>query len=121
MAVPAKFMFDTDFSAPKARERAITGAEVVQHIADAEARSYRAGYDAGRHEATVEYGRKLSLALEEIGRSMDAIAKQFAGAEARMEIEAVDVAVAVARKLCSELMAAEPIAEAMALVSDCFR
>ncbi len=121
MAAPAKFLFDTDFSVPKARERAITSSEVAQQIAEAEARGYRAGYDAGRHEATVEYGRRLSLALEEIGRSMDAIAKQFAGAEARMEVEAVDVAVAVARKLCSELMAAEPMTEAMALVSDCFR
>ena len=37
-----------------------------------------------------------------------------------METEAVDVAVAVARKLCSELMAGEPLAEVMALVSDCF-
>ena len=37
-----------------------------------------------------------------------------------METEAVDVAVAVARKLCSELIAAEPLAEITALVSDCF-
>ncbi len=108
MAAPAKFLFDTDFSAPKTRERAITSAEVAQQIAEAEARGCRAGHEAGQHEATVEYGRRLSLALEEIGRSMDAIAKQFAGAEARMEVEAVDVAVAVARKLCSQLMAAEP-------------
>jgi flagellar assembly protein FliH len=38
-----------------------------------------------------------------------------------METEAVDVAVAVARKLCSELVAAEPLTEIAALVSDCFR
>jgi flagellar assembly protein FliH len=38
-----------------------------------------------------------------------------------METEAVDVALAVARKLCTELMAAEPLTEIMALVSDCFR
>ena len=38
-----------------------------------------------------------------------------------METEAVDVAVAVARKLCSELIAAEPLTEITALVSDCFR
>ena len=37
-----------------------------------------------------------------------------------METEAVDVAVAVARKLCSELIAAEPLGEIIALVSDCF-
>ena len=37
-----------------------------------------------------------------------------------METEAVDVAVAVARKLCSELVAREPLGEITALVSDCF-
>ena len=37
-----------------------------------------------------------------------------------METEAVDVAVAVARKLCSELIAAEPLGEITALVKDCF-
>ncbi len=37
-----------------------------------------------------------------------------------METEAVDVAVAVARKLCSELIAREPLGEITALVTDCF-
>jgi flagellar assembly protein FliH len=37
-----------------------------------------------------------------------------------METEAVDVAVAVARKLCSELIGREPLGEVMALVGDCF-
>ena len=32
----------------------------------------------------------------------------------------VDVAVAVARKLCADLVAAEPLGEIMALVKDCF-
>jgi flagellar assembly protein FliH len=37
-----------------------------------------------------------------------------------METEAVDVAVAVARKLCSALMASQPLAEVSALVGECF-
>ena len=37
-----------------------------------------------------------------------------------METEAVDVAVAVARKLCSELIAREPLGEITGLVKDCF-
>jgi flagellar assembly protein FliH len=51
---------------------------------------------------------------------MQGIAARFAGIETRMETEAVDVAVAVARKLCSELIAAEPLAEIEGLVRDCF-
>ncbi|VIO69586.1 hypothetical protein CI1B_27930 [Bradyrhizobium ivorense] len=121
MAAPAKFMFDTDFSAPdRARERAATPVEIAQKIADAEARAYRAGYDAALREAKVESDRRSAQALEEIGTSIRGIAARFAGIEMRMETEAVDVAVAVARKLCTELVAREPLGEIMALVSDCF-
>ncbi|WP_050423281.1 FliH/SctL family protein [Bradyrhizobium tropiciagri] len=121
MAAPAKFLFDTDFSAPdRARERAPTPAEVAQKVADAEARAYRAGYEAALREAKVESDRRAAQALEEIGTAIKGIAARFAGIEMRMETEAVDVAVAVARKLCAELVAREPLGEITALVSDCF-
>jgi len=121
MAAPAKFLFDMDFSAPdKMRERAATPAEVAQKVAAAEARGYRDGYDAALREAKVESDRRVALALEEIGIAIKGIAARFSGVETRMETEAVDVAVAVARKLCSELIAREPLGEVTALVSDCF-
>jgi flagellar assembly protein FliH len=120
MAAPAKFLFDVDFSAPDKRERAATPSEIAQKIASAEARAYREGYDAALHEAKVESDRRAALALEEIGIAIQGIAARFSGVEARMETEAVDVAVAVARKLCSALIAHEPLGEVTALVSDCF-
>ena len=120
MAAPAKFLFDMDFSAPDRRERAATPAEVAQKVAAAEARAYRDGYDAAQREAKVESDRRVALALEEIGIAIKGIAARFSGVETRMETEAVDVAVAVARKLCSELIAREPLGEVTALVSDCF-
>ncbi len=120
MAAPAKFLFDTDFSAPdKARERP-TQAEVAQRIAAAEARAHRDGYEAGQREAKAESDRRGALALEEIKITMQGIAAKFSGIETRMETEAVEVAVAVARKLCSELIAAEPLGEIAGLVRDCF-
>jgi flagellar assembly protein FliH len=121
MAAPAKFLFDMDFSAPdKMRERAATPAEVIQKVAAAEARAYRDGYDAALREAKVESDRRAALALEEIGIAIRGIAQRFAGVEDRMETEAVDVAVAVARKLCSALVAAEPLGEITGLIKDCF-
>jgi flagellar assembly protein FliH len=121
MASPAKFMFDLDFAAPdKAREKPPTPAEIAQRIAEAEARAYRAGFDAAQREAKVEADRRAALALEEIGIAIKGIASRFGGIETRMETEAVDVAVAVARKLCRELIAAEPLAEITGLVQDCF-
>jgi len=120
MSAPAKFLFDVDFAAPdKSRERP-TQAELSQKVAEAEARAYRAGFDAAQHEARVESDRRAALALEEIGLAIKGIASRFGSIETRMETEAVDVAVAVARKLCTELVAREPLGEIMALVSDCF-
>jgi len=121
MAAPAKFLFDMDFSAPdKTRERPATPSEIAQKIAAAEARAYRDGFDAGQREAKAESDRRTALALEEINIAIQGIAARFSGIEARMETEAVDVAVAVARKLCSELIAAEPLGEITGLVGDCF-
>jgi flagellar assembly protein FliH len=120
MAAPAKFLFDTDFAAPdKSRERP-TQAEMAEKIAAAEQRAYRDGFDAGQREAKAESDRRTALALEEIKIGMQGIAARFDGIETRMETEAVDVAVAVARKLSSELIAAEPLGEIVGLIKDCF-
>jgi len=121
MAAPAKYLFDLDFGAPdKTRERPATASEIAHKVAAAEARAYREGFDAGQREAKAESDRRTALALEEIGLGIKGIATRFSGIETRMETEAVDVAVAVARKLCSALVASEPLGEIIGLVSDCF-
>jgi flagellar assembly protein FliH len=121
MAAPAKFLFDMDFSAPdRTRERPATPSEIAQKIASAEARAYRDGFDAAQREVKAESDRRAALALEEIGIALKTIATRFSGVETRMETEAVDVAVAVARKLCNALIASEPLGEITALASDCF-
>jgi flagellar assembly protein FliH len=52
---------------------------------------------------------------------MERLSRGLYGVEARLEIEAVEVAVAVARKLAPELIAAQPFAEIEALATECFR
>src|ERR1700744_6077010 len=119
MAAPAKFLFDTDFGAPAKAERP-SQAEVAQRIATVEAKAYRDGFDAGQREAKAESDRRSALALEEIKIAMQGIAARFAGVETRMETEAGDAAVAVARKLCGALIADEPLGEVTSLVAECF-
>ncbi len=122
MAAPAKFLFDTDFAAPAAsRERPVSSTEIAKQIAEAEARAYRDGFAAAQREAQMESDRRMAIAFEEISIAIRSIASNFGSVENRMETEAIDVAVAVARKLCAELVAAEPLTEITALVSDCFR
>ncbi|NPV22003.1 FliH/SctL family protein [Bradyrhizobium aeschynomenes] len=122
MAQPAKFLFDTDFAAPEktTRERAATSAEIAQKVAAAEAAAYRNGYEAAQREAKVEADRRVAAALEQINIQLQGISARFEGIEQRMETEAVDVAVAVARKLCAALIDAEPLGEITGLVHDCF-
>ncbi|CAL79564.1 putative protein involved in flagellar synthesis [Bradyrhizobium sp. ORS 278] len=121
MAQPAKFLFDTDFAAPeKTRERGASAAEIAHKVAAAEAAAYRNGYEAAQREAKVEADRRVAAALEQINIQLQGISARFAGIEQRMETEAVDVAVAVARKLCAALIEAEPLGEITGLVHDCF-
>ena len=122
MGAPAKFLFDLDFSAPeKGTPHAPSAAEMAEQIASAEARGYRNGFEAAQREASIATERRVAQALGDIGEAMNLVAARFGGVETRMETEAVEVAVAVARKLTGELLAGEPLAAVAALVSDCFR
>jgi flagellar assembly protein FliH len=121
MAEPAKYLFDMDFSNPSMRTDAATVADFARRLADAEARGHRNGMAAGLTQANTESARRNAVALEQIASIMDVVASRFGDVERRMESEAVEVAIAVARKLCTALMTREPLAEAMALVADCMR
>ena len=120
MRAPAKYLFDQDFGAPKATTT-IALAEHQTRLAEAETRGYRNGFAAAEQEGAVASARLLALALDRIGHELETLARGLSGVEARLEAEAVDVAVAVAKKLAPELLAREPFAEIAALVTDCFR
>ena len=121
MCEPAKFLFDADFSNPSSRNDAATAADVARNVAEAEARGHRNGVAAGLAQANAESARRNAIALEQIAAAMAVVAARFGDVEARMESEAVEVAIAVARKLCTAMMSSEPLAEAMALVIECMR
>lgn len=122
MAAPAKFLFDTDFSSPHTvRERGLTNAEVTARTTEAEKAGYQRGFQAGRREAEAETARRAMAALEAVAASLASVSGQIADATDRIEVEAIGIALAAARKLSSELIAAEPLAETSALISDCFR
>ena len=63
----------------------------------------------------------MADALERIAANLGKANEALQAIETRLECEAVEVAVAVARKLAPTLIAREPFAEIAALASDCFR
>lgn len=120
MSAPAKFLFDIDFDAPKAANT-IPLTDHTAKIDEAETRGYRAGFTAGQQETQGETARRIAVAMENISRSLDKLARGLSNVEQRVEAEAVEVAVATGRKLASALIAREPFAEIQALATDCFR
>jgi flagellar assembly protein FliH len=123
MSAATKFLFDADFTATdgKPERLTITLAEHALKLAEAETAAQRRGYDDASTDAGIEAERRTALALEAIAASLAEASTTLKAIEARLECEAVDVAVAVARKLAPALVGGEPFAEISALASSCFR
>ena len=120
MKPAAKFTFDEDF-APGGAKPTITMVEHERRSADAEAVAHRKGFDAGQVQARTEAAERIAAALTQIADSMARLHGGLTGIEAKLETEAVQVAVSVARKLTPELVAREPLMEIEALASEAFR
>jgi flagellar assembly protein FliH len=121
MGAPAKFLFDVDFAAGSQREPTITLAEHATELAEAEEAARARGYAQGERDAQVEISRRIASTLESIATGIEAADGALKAIEAKLECEAVEVAVAVARKLAPSLIEREPFAEIAALASGCFR
>jgi flagellar assembly protein FliH len=119
MTAAKKFMFDEDFAGNG--RPTITVVEHERRRADAESQAYRNGFAAGAAQAEQKTQAHAAAALGLIADGMEKLHRALAAIEARLETEAVDVAVTVAGKLAPALIAREPFAEISALATDCFR
>jgi flagellar assembly protein FliH len=118
MSAPAKFLFDNDFGRADGRQP-FAGAD-QKALAEAEARGYRNGFAAARAEGAADTERRMTSALSRTAASLEALAQGLKAIEGRLEAEAVEVAVAVAKKLAPALMNREPFAEVAALAAESF-
>jgi flagellar assembly protein FliH len=114
---PVKFLFDVEFDRNGSRSRA---AEHEAAVTAADAEGYRRGFTAAKAEAIAETERRLAAALGHAADGLGDIFRKLSVLETRLEHEAVEVALSVARKLAPALIAREPLAEIEALVTDVF-
>jgi flagellar assembly protein FliH len=121
MPPPAKFLFDQDFAAGAAVKPAVPPAVHEACLSEADASGYRRGFAAAKAVVLAEAEQRSAAALERVAAALADVARGLSGVEARLETEAVDVAVAVAKKLAAALIEREPLAEISALAMDCFR
>jgi flagellar assembly protein FliH len=119
MKATAKFLFEEDFAT--GHKPTISLAEHDRRSKDAEAVAYRNGFAAAQAQAQAEANQHVAATLAQIAETMERLSRGLHGVEARLETEAVEVAVAVARKLAPALIAAQPFAEIEALATECFR
>jgi len=118
MKQTAKYMFDEDFATGS--KPTITVVEAERRREDAEAQAHRKGFALGQAQARGEAEQRIAAALGVIGEGLVRLDQSLSGIEARLETEAVEVAVAVAAKLAPQLIAREPFAEISALANECF-
>jgi flagellar assembly protein FliH len=122
VAAKAKFLFDDDFApGAAAAERPIALADHAEKLAAAETKGFRDGFAAAEKEGTAVAERRLAVAFEQIGDSLGRLSRGLTVIERRVEIEAVELALAIARKLAPELVIRQPFAEIAALATDCFK
>ena len=121
MAATARFLFDNDFGKGGGAKPVVALSEHQARLAEAEATGYRNGYAAAEAKSRAEAGKQVPAMLATISAAIENLRRGFSVLEARLETEAVEVAVAVANKLAPELIAREPMVEFAALVSEAFR
>ncbi len=118
MKATAKYLFDEDFASGE--KPTITMVEHERRRADAESQAYRSGFTAGQEQAQQEASQRIAGALALIADGLGRLDGELTAIETRLEIEAVEVAVAVAAKLAPALISREPFVEISALATECF-
>ncbi|MDR3375890.1 MAG: FliH/SctL family protein [Ancalomicrobiaceae bacterium] len=137
MAVPARFNFDLDFRPQPSKAAAkaaslevpaeppvpeVPKIELAEHhrlLAEAEARARAQGYEAGKADGEVMAARMLAgevTRLIDLGRAMQS--RQDSDRQ-ETERKAVDLALAVGRKLAHRLIEGEPLEEVVQLIKEC--
>src|SRR5437660_5855502 len=123
MSARAKFLFDLDFAAGEHAEAAEPTITVRAHeaaLAEAQTQAYRNGFAGATAAAAAKEEERAAAALTRIAAAFEDLLAGLSVIEGRLESEAVEVAVAVARKLAPALIIREPMAEIVALATDCF-
>ncbi len=133
MAAPARFLFDTDFSAPATRADAVPPTvmipepEHLSRLAAAEEAAYQRGVAAGRESAeaqaadrTAREAVRLSDEAQRLASAAQSILAVLDTERARIEADAMRLAETVAIKIAGSLVERQPRERILGLLEDCF-
>jgi flagellar assembly protein FliH len=117
---PVKFLFDDEFGANGRARAKLSLGEHEALVASAREEGFRQGFAAAQAEMQAADQHRIAAASEKITDAMEMIAHQLTSLETRLESEAVEVAVSIARMLAPALIEREPLAEIERLVVEVF-
>jgi flagellar assembly protein FliH len=107
MTQPSRFLFDTDFRKPRT---SATDAREAASVAEAEARGRAQGLAQGRAEAEAQVQARLADAVNRLALAAAGLLGQIDAADAAREAQALDFAMALARRIAGDALDAQPLA-----------
>ena len=113
MTQASRFLFDTDFREP--------GRGDARAVAEAEERGRAAGIAQGLAQAQTSAPVRLAQAVERLAQQAGALLADADARQARIEEEAVALALALARKLAGETLDRSPLAPVAEAAKAAFR
>ncbi len=128
MTNPSKFLFNVDFAAPEEPEVVAPPEPVIPMITVAEHQKLldqarEQAFEEGRVKALQDLQTKQeTLLTQEVCHLVQAVGEVLQTLDeqqANREKDAISLAFLVARRLCAHLIARQPLAETVALVSEC--
>lgn len=128
MTNPSKFLFNMDFSAPAEPEEVAAPEPVIPTIPLEEHRRLleqvkAQAFEEGRVKALEDLQTKqetlLTAEVKNLVQATGQVVETIDAGLAAQEQDAVSLAFLVARRLCSHLIGKQPLAETIALVSEC--
>ncbi|MEP1932595.1 MAG: FliH/SctL family protein [Roseibium sp.] len=128
MTAPSKFQFSTDFSEPEEPEIVaqpvpevpkITVAEHEKLLAKAKAQSFEEGRVKALQDLQTKQETLLTAEVSQLTNAVGQVLETLDDVQVAREKEAIGLSFLVARRLCAHLIARQPLAETVALVSEC--
>lgn len=128
MTNPSKFLFNVDFSEPEEPEVVappepeipmIPVAEHEKLLEKARAKAFEEGRVKALQDLQTKQETLLTAEVQNLAQSVGEVLQTLDEMQSAREKDAIGLAFLVARRLCAHLIARQPLAETVALVSEC--
>lgn len=114
-----KFNFGEDFEAQNQDQEELEARALEDRMRRSEEAAFQKGFTSGKTEASEEIAKELVAAMEKVAEQVNLLFGQRAELEDRLERDAAQLGLAMARKLASKALEMHPHAEIEALVTEC--